>query len=321
MGFKFFCLMLVVFVGLRHQVGGDWFNYQDMYDQISNLSLFQSLIYTEPAYGLINWLMYQVGLSVHFVNLICAVVFISGLGYFCLKLPQPWFALLISTPYLITAVGMGYTRQSAAIGFGLISLVMLFEKNTWRFLFFIFLGALFHKSVLVMLMLLPLTLPKFKLGRLVFIGLLSLLLGVFFVLDRLAGMWNLYVTQGMESDGGLVRILLNLIPALCFLSTISKWRNRWPKYYKLLLWFSIGALILFPLQFLVSTVADRVSLYIIPLQIMVFSCLPLLFEGRQQYLCLSFIFVLYSCVYLVWLNFSNWAQCCWIPYNNFLFTN
>lgn len=318
---KLICVFFVFIIGWRHQVGGDWFTYEIMYDQIASLDLRLAASYTEPGYGIINWLSYQYGLGIHYVNLFSALIFIYGVFFLCSKSPQPWFALLVSTPYLLVVVGMGYTRQSVAIGLAMVALIKLIEHRPWRFVALIVAAAFFHKSVVILFGLLPLALPNIKIGKLFFILLAVFSAGLLLVIDRLGGMWELYVSQDMESDGGLVRVLLNVVPAVCFLLIRHKWQKRWPSSYSLLLWLSIAALALFPLQFLASTAVDRISLYIIPLQIIVFSSLPLLFNGAYKFICIFIIVIGYSAVYLVWLNFSYWAQCCWIPYNNYFFLN
>lgn len=315
---KLVFVLLVVLIGFRHQVGGDWVNYQAIFDNMQGANLLQAMVTTEPAYGFMNWLANQFNLTVHFVNLGCALLFVWGLARLCMKQPQPWFGLLISIPYLVSVVAMGYTRQSAAIGLAMVALVMLIEHRPWHFVALIVAAAFFHKSVVILFGLLPLALPNIKIGKLFFVLLAVASAGLLLVIDRLGGLWNLYVTQGMESDGGLVRVLLNAVPAVCFLLARHKWQKRWPFSYSLLLWLSIAALVLLPLQFLASTAVDRISLYLIPLQIMVFSSLPLLFNGVSKFICIFAIIIVYSSVYLVWLNFSYWAQCCWIPYDNFL---
>ena len=46
-----------------------------------------------------------------------AVPFTYGLFRICRQQPNPWLALVVATPFLIIVVGMGYTRQAAAMGF------------------------------------------------------------------------------------------------------------------------------------------------------------------------------------------------------------
>ncbi|GHY57164.1 hypothetical protein VCSRO24_2865 [Vibrio cholerae] len=316
--FKAALFLIFILIGLRDHVGADWLNYQFLFDVLHDQGLVQALDATDPAYGFLNWLVHQLGLTVHFVNLPCALLFTWGLGYFCLKQPQPWLALLISIPYLISAVAMGFTRQAVAVGFSMAALVALVELRPWRFVGLILCAALFHKSAVILFVLFPVAMPHLQLGRLFVIGLFTSGLGLVLVLERLGGMWDLYVSQGMESEGGLVRVLLNAVPAICFLLFKEKWQQRWPSTYKLTLWLSVIALVLLPLQFLASTAVDRISLYFLPLQLLVLARLPLLFQWQTQYVFCYGLVLAYSVVYLVWLNYSPWAQAAWIPYNNLL---
>ncbi|OEE79740.1 EpsG family protein [Vibrio ordalii] len=316
--FKAALFLIFILVGLRDHVGGDWGNYQSLFDVLRYQGLTQALDATDPAYGFLNWLAHQLGLTVHFVNLSCALLFTWGLGYFCLNQPQPWLALLIAIPYLISAVGMGYTRQSVAVGISMAALIALVDLRPWRFVGLILCAALFHKSAVILFVLFPVAMPQLQLGRLFVIGFFTSGLGLVLVLERLGGMWELYVSQGMESEGGLVRVLLNAVPAICFLLFKDKWQQRWPSTYKLALWLSVMTLVLLPLQFLASTAVDRISLYMMPLQLLVLARLPLLFQWKTQYMFCYGVVLAYSAVYLVWLNFSYWAQAAWIPYNNLL---
>ncbi|WP_429121203.1 EpsG family protein [Aeromonas allosaccharophila] len=317
--FKLTLSILVLFIGLRYQVGGDWYTYLDMYNEISKLDLYSAVLYTDPAYGLLNWISYKWSLGIYFVNFSCAVIFSVGLYRLCVSLPQPWFALLISTPFLVTVVAMGYSRQAAATGFGMIALVMLLERRAWKFIFYVFMASLFHKTALFYFLFFPLTLPPVRIGIKILIVIILICVAFILLYRSIGGMWAIYITQGMESRGGLARVLLNTIPGILFLSSRHQWYSRWPHYYGLLFWLSIISIVLLPLQFLSSTVIDRVSLYVIPLQMIVFSTLPLLYESGLKYLFLIGSTVMYFSIYIYWLMFSYYAQYYWIPYDNILF--
>ena len=56
---------------------------------------------------------------------------------------------------------MGYTRQSVAIAFELLGLLALESGMTIRFIIFIILGSLFHKSALVLLLFCTITNQEF----------------------------------------------------------------------------------------------------------------------------------------------------------------
>ena len=142
--------MLVLIIGLRHEVGGDWSIYLEMLESYIDGSDDGQNGFQDPAYILLNILAARSGLGVYLINLLSAVFFSWGLYVFCRAQPRPWLALVVAVPYLITVVAMGYTRQSAAIGIAMLAIVALGQGRTWRFMLWIALAALFHKSAIVL---------------------------------------------------------------------------------------------------------------------------------------------------------------------------
>ena len=72
-------VVLVLAIGLRHEVGGDWSSYLDHINAVTHDSLADALQRSDPAYALLNWLAAQSGLDVYLVNSICAGLFCWGL--------------------------------------------------------------------------------------------------------------------------------------------------------------------------------------------------------------------------------------------------
>ena len=54
-------LLLTLAIGLRHQVGGDWFAYIGYLERASSLTFQQILLQGDPGYYLLNWLVAGVG--------------------------------------------------------------------------------------------------------------------------------------------------------------------------------------------------------------------------------------------------------------------
>jgi hypothetical protein len=124
-----------------------------------------------------------------------------------------------------------------------------------------------------------------------------------------------YVEAGYASQGAGVRVAMNIPPALIFLffsrrfvvddQSRKLWRN-----------FSVAALAaLVLLEFTSATTAvDRLALYIIPLQLMVLSRVPLVFGREGRSIGLTLLIILYSAtIQFVWLNYAANAPA-WIPY-------
>ena len=113
---RFYFIFLFFMIGLRHEVGGDWLQYLYLLEVGKNLSFSESVIFSDPAFGTINWIAAQYNFGIYFVNSIFALIFTWGLLVFCRSQPLPWLALVVAVPYLITVVAMGYSRQGVAIG-------------------------------------------------------------------------------------------------------------------------------------------------------------------------------------------------------------
>ena len=146
----FYWSIIVLFVGWRHEVGGDWFAYKDSVNDTIDYPIQYSLL-VDPAYNLLNWIGGNIGGGVYFVNMICAVAFSIGLLAFCKSLPRPELALLVSIPYLVIVVSMGYTRQATSIGLGMLALVMLQNGSPIRFFTIAVLAVFFHKTAILYL--------------------------------------------------------------------------------------------------------------------------------------------------------------------------
>lgn len=148
---------------------------------------------------------------------------------------------------------------------------------------------------------------------------LGIMIFYVFVERGMAGFTASYVNQQYDAQGAMVRVLMNIIPATIFLFFINRfditpaqrtlWRN-----------FSIGAFATLGLLFLVasSTIADRLALYLIPLQVFVFSRLPYAFprNGRPDPLLVIAIVGYSAAVQFVWLTQAQHADA-WLPYKFF----
>ena len=104
-------VLLVLMIGWRHEVGGDWLIYVEQIERLADGSTLPTIQIQDPAFALINWLAAQSGLGVYLVNLLSAIIFSFGVLVFCRAQPRPWLALAVAVPYLITVVAMGYTSK------------------------------------------------------------------------------------------------------------------------------------------------------------------------------------------------------------------
>lgn len=316
-------IALLLLIGLRYRVGGDWPNYAEVYRYIASQELWYALTTgrQEPGFTLINWLGTQFGLSIWFVNLICAVPFTYGLMQVCRQQPNPWLALLVATPFLIVVVGMGYTRQAAALGCLMAGLASLIDRRPpMRFVAWVILGALFHRTVLVFI---PIMFIGGTSNKLVSYSLvvLSVVLAYFTVLPAAIDLYAPgYIHEEISAAGAAVRVLMDVVPAAMVILFGRRFfwsaeeRGVWRTYAILCLVAGLA------LPFIHSSViVDRLAIYLIPMQIFVYARAGYAFGLIQRgWLMWTTAVIVYSAaVMFVWLNYAINAYA-WLPYQNYL---
>jgi len=307
---------LVLMIGLRHQVGGDWLTYADHITEAGYQSLAQAVGTGDPVYSLLNWLAARMDLGPYFVNTVCAVLFAWGLVVFCRAQPRPWLALVVAVPYLVTVVAMGYTRQATAIGLAMLGLAALADRKILRFVVFVAIAAAFHKSAVILMPLAILAGTRQKLWTAFWVGLSSVVFYRLFLQDSVDALTVGYIGAQYDSSGAAIRVAMNAVPAALFLFFRRRFvmpqteRSFWT-------WMSLGALAFVGLLVVSpsSTAVDRLALYWIPLQLFVLSRLPNALGARngQNAFWVRAVVVYSAGVLLVWLVFATHAFA-WLPY-------
>jgi hypothetical protein len=310
--------LFVLLIGFRYQVGGDWVNYLRHFALARYSTFSEAITASDPGYALLNWWAANNGFDVFAVNMICGLIFMIGLVAFARRQPYPWLALAVAFPYLIMVVGMGYTRQGVSIGLILLSLNALAQREFFRYVLFIAIATLFHRSALIMIPLGFMLFSKGWFSRSLLIAIVAYVLWDALVAEEVEGMWNSYVEAKMISQGAQIRVLMNLVPSLILLAYYKSWRKSFPDYW-FWFWIAVGSVLAVGLVDIASTAVDRVALYFLPIQLVVFARLPyLLRNGVEPGFVKVGIVTGYAIVLYVWLNYASHAYA-WLPYKNYLF--
>ncbi len=315
---------LIAFIGLRNQIGGDWYNYLFDFWKESEAPLSSVLTIEDPGYKLLRWMGSNWGGGIHFLNVACASIFSMGLLTFCRAQPRPWLALTMAFPYLILVVAMGYTRQSAAVGMELFALLALEQGKQMKFLWLVAIGCCFHRTILILLGLLAITLsPSLRFFQLIRFLLFAAagfgLYATVFASTIQTYLINYGAGGGLTSSGALIRVLLCLIPAIIFLISRKSFRlpDQSNQIWTVLSLTTIAAVIFLALTNL-STMVDRLALYLIPLQIFVGSRIPETRLLGQNPGIWTLILISFSLsILLGWLMYSTYSFA-WLPYRNLL---
>jgi hypothetical protein len=311
-------VLIALLIGLRHQVGGDWANYLSNIEKTANLTLSETFAISrgDPADGLINWVASQSGLGIYLVNSVYAALFTWGLLVFCRNQPRPWLALTVAVPYLITVVAMGYSRQGVAIGLVMLGLAALENKGVFKFVLWVALAALFHKSAIILVPLAMVAGTRRRLLTLLWVGLTAAVLFSLLLQEYVDNLVSGYITDQYESSGAAIRVAMNALPATLFLLFRKRFQLV-PAQRTFWTWMAMGALAFIALLYISpsSTAVDRVALYWIPLQLFVWSRVPdAMGHPGARNAGLVYAVVAYSAaVQFVWLFFATHSVY-WLPY-------
>jgi hypothetical protein len=145
-------ITLLLFSGLRFDVGLDFISYSNVFDSFKNE---KALFLFEPANMLIINVINKLNIDQQVIFFIYSIIIMSGVFYFIKKLsPSTELSIL-----LFVTIGIFYfstfngIRQWAAIAIMLIAIVKLVEAKYVQFLMFIILASLFHISAIITLVL------------------------------------------------------------------------------------------------------------------------------------------------------------------------
>lgn len=311
-------IIMVLTIGFRFEVGGDWGAYLRHFNAMEYFTFEEILKRSDPGYYSLNWVMSDFGFDIYSVNLICAVIFMIGLIIFSRRQPNPWLALAVAVPYLVTVVAMGYTRQAVALGFVFWGVSALDKGSFKQFIVLVILAATFHKSAVLMIGLGMFLQGNGKIIRAIAVLLVGYGIWSAFLADHQQALWKNYVEVQMQSQGAMIRVIMNLLPAIIFLLYRKKWKQQFSDYS---FWFMIalGCLGSLALVNFASTAVDRIALYFTPIQVVVYSRMPHLLRDKfNPQLITVAILLYYLLVLYVWLNYATHAKY-WVPYNNILF--
>lgn len=312
----FMLLLLTIMIGFRYRVGGDWGAYFDYLAFAATSDLRESLLMDDPGFRLLNLVSIWTGFGIIGVNTVCGFIFSAGLLAFCRSLPRPWLAFAVAIPYLVIVVGMGYSRQAVAIGLVLLGLVALGRQKWVAFIFWVLLAATFHKTAVILLPIVALTMTRNRWLIFLLVGVTGALGYQVLLGDSADQLIRNYVEAELQSGGAFIRLGLNALPALLFLYYRKRMRLSRAEYR---IWrlFALISVAMFVALFGsgASTALDRMGLYMLPLQLFVFSHLPDLMGryGKQNSGIVAMVVGLYTAILFVWFNFGSFSFA-WVPY-------
>lgn len=306
-------IFIACMIGFRYRVGADWFTYGLIFWDAGRREFLETITRGDPGYQAVNWAVSRSGGEIWLVNLICALIFTWGLFRFLVVQPRPWLGALVAIPYIVIVIAMGYTRQGVALGILMAGLASFTRGGSiMRFAAYVFAAALFHRTAVVAFPLAALATNRNRAMNLLLAVAVSILLYDFFLGDAMQDFVKNYIETRYSSQGAAIRLGMNMVVVAIFwmigrrlqFSDLERrlWRN-----------FAFGTVLMVVLLATVpsSTAVDRLSLYVIPLQIVVLSRLPLAFNARLP-ITVTVVAYMFA-VQFVWFNFAQHSKY-WVPY-------
>ena len=93
-----FSFILILFLGFRSNVGGDWWVYNKNFIHTGeNFNIPNFDLRSDYLFELLSWNIYIFGFNLIALNLVCTVIFVYAITSFCAKQKQPWLAMVIAS--------------------------------------------------------------------------------------------------------------------------------------------------------------------------------------------------------------------------------
>jgi hypothetical protein len=227
--------------------------------------------------------------------------------------------LFIAAPYLLFVVGMGYTRQSVAVGLILNGIGYLRHGREGKFYLFVCLATLFHYSAIVLILLWWVN--SFKRTATLALA-LAAVSPVLYTIILASSKYSLYVNNdpAVQSHGVWFRIFIILIA----LFVVFAQKLHWAKESQLRTMIIRGAItlsLIAVLSLFLSTLADRICLYLFFIYILAIGSVIRYARLPFKYLSLYFVICLSYGVFFIWFGLSNFASAAWFPYGMSIYGN
>jgi len=309
----FLYFLLVVQIGLRWETGTDWNPYLENFEGSDdyNIIILNSLTGFEIGYGTLIFLMkklfnsYSVFLFFHAV-IFYLVIFRTAKKY------SPFFFVSIIFFYATTLGVVGSNRQLLAIIICLLGMDFIFEKKPIKFLGVIFLASLFHTTAFLFAVYYFFN-RNFKSATIVLVLVLSFIIGKtglpFLLFSKFGGIFGELASSktvaysegsdsALQNSLGIVGLLKRLVFIAIFTYNYSFLSKRLYYYKVLYNGYIFGMVLYFLFASSLLILVNRGSLYFNIMESFLLSCQFLVFYKRFDRVCLFFVLLLISIVFL-----------------------
>lgn len=146
--------VLTLVSSLRYGIGSDYFPYRSIYEQTSQLDLYQLFFScpTEPLYALLQKIVFLLGGN-YMIFLTVISIFIHSITmWFIYRFSKlPWLSVYLYISLQFFAHSMNLLRQSISVCFFLLAYPYLKKRKFIPYCCILIIGGFFHKSAFLMI--------------------------------------------------------------------------------------------------------------------------------------------------------------------------
>ena len=149
--YLYIAMICVFFSCLRVHVGGDYYRYIDIFDSIAR-KVKNPKDTLEIGYKYINFFVYKMGLSIHYVYFITTIIIFVNLykAFESMKI-NPCLAVFLYFSLLFTVSVLGMVRQGIATSFIYYAFSEYINKKKLKSILLLLLGCCFHYVSLIII--------------------------------------------------------------------------------------------------------------------------------------------------------------------------
>lgn len=299
---------LLILIGLRNEIGGDWINYKIDFDRTSFFSTNIDL-----TFDVIKYLTKSIYNNYFLYNFLIAFIFLTPVYLLISKYELRWLIITAIFPICILLLGMGYLRQGIAFSMGLLFLSNVKNRNYLLAAIFLILSILSHKLSIIHLGVFILVFVLMFRKYLIFFILIVIALDIYFIFPEIIER-NIYFYLGggvyQFSLGALPRMAIILLACISIVYVFNRKKEDLKEEEKFFFQLSLILIFLFQLIFISSVFADRLFLYFQVILIYFFSNLYIYKNYKKIYF---FNFIIVISYFFVWSIFGKFSSY-WLPY-------
>ena len=135
------------------------------------------------------------------VTIVSGTLMAFALTRFCLAQPRPWLAMVVSIPFMVVIMGMGYIRQGMAISLLMLAILALSRGSLVRFVLYLVVAATFHSTAVILAPFAAFTTTRYRYLTIGTIAVLTVGLTAALLLGRAENFSENYVDEQMSSAG------------------------------------------------------------------------------------------------------------------------